>query len=179
MKVIVDLRKDIHQKIIFIDDEVLWFGSLNVLSYTGETDETILRIYGPTICNSMAKHQLYKYSLNNSDKKVSPVFLLAERENNSCNECQNITEVLFRQKDRVPFLRCISCGNMQDMKEKYSSKTKTSTKKNSQLMDEAIEEVKVQRICPEHKVNLKLRNGRKGKFYGCPKYPNCKHTENY
>ena len=61
MKVIVDLRKDIHQKIIFIDDEVLWFGSLNVLSYTGETDETILRIYGPTICNSMAKHQLYKY----------------------------------------------------------------------------------------------------------------------
>ena len=179
IKVIVDLRKDIHQKLIFIDDDVLWHGSLNILSYTGETDESLFRIYGPAICNSVAKLQLYKYSLNNNDKKVSPISLLAERENNSCNECQNITEVLFRREDRIPFLRCISCGNMQDMKEKYSSKVKVHTKKNGQVMDEAIEEVKVERLCPVHRVNLKLRNGRKGKFYGCPKYPNCKHTENY
>ena len=32
-KINVDLRKDIHQKMVFIDDDILWNGSLNVLSY--------------------------------------------------------------------------------------------------------------------------------------------------
>ncbi|MDE6411241.1 MAG: NERD domain-containing protein [Clostridia bacterium] len=33
-------------------------------------------------------------------------------------------------------------------------------------------------ICPHCKVRLVLRNGRNGKFYGCPNYPKCNFTMN-
>ena len=32
-------------------------------------------------------------------------------------------------------------------------------------------------ICPNCGIKLVLRNGRNGQFYGCPNYPNCRHTE--
>jgi ssDNA-binding Zn-finger/Zn-ribbon topoisomerase 1 len=178
LKVIVDLRKDIHQKMIFIDDEILWFGSLNVLSYTGETDEQLIRFFSKSFVNFTAKQQLLKLSTFNEDKKSSMVSLLAVRENNSCLKCGSITEVLFRNKDRVPFLRCIegACKNMQDMNATKSSTGKRAAKNNGRNIDEGIEEEK--RYCPDHKVLLKLRRGRRGPFYGCPKYPKCKHTEN-
>ena len=179
LKVVVDLRKDIHQKMIFIDDEVLWFGSLNVLSYTGETDEQLIRFFSKSFVNFTAKQQLLKLSSFNEDKKSSMVSLLSVRENNSCLKCGSITEVLFRQKDRVPFLRCIDdTKHMQDMNATKSTLNNKGIKANGRNIDEGIEEEK--RYCPEHKekVLLKLRRGRRGPFYGCPKYPKCKHTEN-
>ena len=179
LKVTVDLRKDIHQKMIFIDDDVLWFGSLNVLSYTGETDEQLIRFFSKSFVNFTAKQQLYKLSKFDDKKKVSMVSLLAEQENNKCLKCGSITEVRMRRRDRVPFLACIeekTCKGTQDMMETKSSFAK---KKSSGKVDEGIEEET--RYCPEHKekVLLKLRRNRWGKpFYGCSKYPKCKHAEN-
>src|SRR5438874_13453776 len=34
---IVDTRRDSHEKIVIIDGEILWFGSLNPLSHTAQT----------------------------------------------------------------------------------------------------------------------------------------------
>ena len=34
-------------------------------------------------------------------------------------------------------------------------------------------------ICPRCNGELKLRNGRNGKFYGCSNYPKCKFTMPY
>jgi hypothetical protein len=67
---------------------------------------------------------------------------LAVRENNSCLKCGSITEVLFRNKDRVPFLRCIegACKNMQDMNATKSSTGKRAAKNNGRNIDEGIEE---------------------------------------
>ena len=110
-------------------------------------------------------------------KKESIVSHLSKRENNSCLKCGGITEVLFRRRDRAPFLTCIdgSCKNTQDLTD-----TKSSVKnKKSLKIEEGIEEET--RYCPEHKekVLLKLRRNRWGKpFYGCTKYPKCKHAEN-
>ena len=178
LKVIVDLRKDIHQKMIFVDDDILWFGSLNVLSFTGETDEQLIRFFSKSFVNFTAKQQLYKLSNFDDKKKVSLVSYLSNRENNSCLKCGGITEVLFRRRDRTPFLSCIdgSCKNTQDLTE-----TKGSSKKNKSLkIEEGIEEET--RYCPNHgkdKVLLKLRRNRWGKaFYGCTQYPKCKHAEN-
>lgn len=39
----VIVRKRIHQKIAIIDGEIVWEGSLNILSYTGNTEEQMLR----------------------------------------------------------------------------------------------------------------------------------------
>ena len=33
-------------------------------------------------------------------------------------------------------------------------------------------------VCPKCNLNLVLKNGRYGQFYGCPNYPNCKYTRN-
>ena len=178
LKVVVDLRKDIHQKMIFIDDDILWFGSLNVLSFTGETDEQLIRFFSKSFVNFTAKQQLYKLSSFDDKKKVSIVSLLASRENSSCLKCGGITEVLFRRKDRVPFLVCIdgSCKNAQDMHQTKSSSMKNN---NNGKVEEGMEEEI--RYCPEHneKVLLKLRRNKWGKaFYGCTKYPKCKHAEN-
>ena len=163
---------------IFIDDDILWFGSLNVLSYTGDTDEQLIRFFSKSFVNFTAKQQLYKLSSFDDKKKVSMVSLLSVRENTSCLKCGGITEVLFRRKDRAPFLVCIdgSCKNTQDMTETKSSFKKN---KNSGKIDEGMKEET--RYCPEHKekVLLKLRRNRWGKpFYGCTKYPKCKHAEN-
>jgi len=34
-------------------------------------------------------------------------------------------------------------------------------------------------ICPNHGVKMILRNGRRGKFYGCPRFPYCRITKDY
>lgn len=42
--VIVDTRAVIHEKVVIIDDETVWFGSLNPLSHTSRTDELMHRL---------------------------------------------------------------------------------------------------------------------------------------
>ena len=37
--VVVDCRKRIHEKIVLIDNKIVWSGSLNPLSHTSRTDE--------------------------------------------------------------------------------------------------------------------------------------------
>ena len=39
-----------------------------------------------------------------------------------------------------------------------------------------MEKMSQQRICPNCKTKLVLRNGKYGTFYGCPNYPKCKYT---
>ena len=57
LKINVDLRKDIHQKMVFIDDDILWYGSLNVLSYGGKSTqaETIMKINSKAMSSRAAK----------------------------------------------------------------------------------------------------------------------------
>lgn len=43
---VVDTRGEIHEKVVVIDDEIVWFGSLNPLSHTSRTDEVMARIEG-------------------------------------------------------------------------------------------------------------------------------------
>ena len=43
---------------------------------------------------------------------------------------------------------------------------------------ESIEEYNKRKICPYCKVELVLRNGKNGKFYGCSNFPKCKYTTN-
>lgn len=43
---VVDCRARIHEKIVIIDDKVIWHGSLNVLSHSHKTDESMTRQIG-------------------------------------------------------------------------------------------------------------------------------------
>jgi hypothetical protein len=42
--VVLDTRWVIHEKVVIIDDETVWFGSLNPLSHTSRTDELMQRV---------------------------------------------------------------------------------------------------------------------------------------
>jgi phosphatidylserine/phosphatidylglycerophosphate/cardiolipin synthase-like enzyme len=46
MGCIVDTRKDTHEKLVIVDGETLWFGSLNPLSHSSQTGEVMARING-------------------------------------------------------------------------------------------------------------------------------------
>ncbi|CAG7643626.1 DUF5710 domain-containing protein [Actinacidiphila bryophytorum] len=45
----VDFRERMHEKVLIIDDTVLWHGSLNLLANTGPTD-LMMRLTDPTSC---------------------------------------------------------------------------------------------------------------------------------
>jgi superfamily I DNA and/or RNA helicase len=186
-KINIDLRKDIHQKMVFIDDDILWHGSLNVLSYGGKSEqaETFWRIKSKALSSRAAKNLLYKTQNVDEDKekKVSIISILAERENRDCQECGELTEVYFRRKgSRAPFLICINCGKTQDMKKRSASGMSYSNKKgkDGKKIDPQVEEEV--RYCPKHKEKVKMviKRNRWGKyFYSCSQWKRDKSGCNY
>ncbi len=53
--VIVVHKQNMHEKLVFIDDDVLWAGSMNVLSSTGETGEHMERRWNPRLHQEYAR----------------------------------------------------------------------------------------------------------------------------
>ncbi len=47
-------RSNIHQKFAVIDQRIVWYGSINLLSY-GSAEESIMRLESPTIANELIK----------------------------------------------------------------------------------------------------------------------------
>lgn len=52
--VVVDLRFDIHEKVVLIDNRITWFGSLNPLSHTARTTELMGRVEDPGFTKQVA-----------------------------------------------------------------------------------------------------------------------------
>ena len=52
-------RSNIHQKFAVIDQKIVWYGSINLLSY-GSAQESIMRLEGPNIAQELMK-DLGKY----------------------------------------------------------------------------------------------------------------------
>ena len=48
------LRSNIHQKFAVIDQRIIWYGSINLLSY-GDAEESIMRLESPAIANELIK----------------------------------------------------------------------------------------------------------------------------
>lgn len=47
-------RSNIHQKFALIDQRIIWYGSINLLSY-GDAEESIMRLESPAIANELMK----------------------------------------------------------------------------------------------------------------------------
>jgi hypothetical protein len=52
--VVIDLRNDIHEKVVLIDGKIAWFGSLNPLSHTPRTSELMARIENEGVASHIA-----------------------------------------------------------------------------------------------------------------------------
>jgi phosphatidylserine/phosphatidylglycerophosphate/cardiolipin synthase-like enzyme len=47
-------KPDIHQKVVFIDDHIVWYGSINLLSF-GSSEESIIRLDSREITVKLAE----------------------------------------------------------------------------------------------------------------------------
>ena len=107
--VIVEFRANIHQKAVLIDENVVWFGSLNPLSYKS-TLETMIRFDHPGLsavfAESMATH---KKSLKRDASSI------AEPENPICKEEDCQSKTIFIRGSKGPYYKCASCSKTQNL----------------------------------------------------------------
>jgi ribosomal protein S27AE len=87
---IVDLRKEIHEKVMLIDGRVSWFGSLNPLSHTARTSELMARVEDRALAAYLAG--LLSIRRGPADQSAAEGIVA---ENPRCERCGNWS-VLFR-----------------------------------------------------------------------------------
>ncbi len=166
MGCVVDCRARIHEKIVIIDKEVVWHGSLNVLSHTHRTDESMTRIVNAGFAGAIAA--------NITKRRVSmdkALLTIGEAENPRCEQCGART--VYNEGKFGPYFYCEDdCGWTVNLKNNSKKSYATgSPQKNSDLAKEGP-------ACPMCGGKTALRNGKYGAFYGCLSYPKCKGTSN-
>tara|TARA_B000000565_G_C23774665_1_gene373598 strand:- start:926 stop:2359 length:1434 start_codon:yes stop_codon:yes gene_type:complete len=155
---IVDTRVNIHQKAAIIDDTVSWFGSLNPLSHTSSTEETMARIDNKGFALQLSQNLSIKFI-----KEIEGASVI--KENPECDSCGfQRTAFNFGTYGRPDYWRCENCGNtISVVKNKYGKKIKDTSF--------------VGKECPKKcGGTLVIKNGRYGQFYSCNNYPKCKAT---
>ncbi len=100
--VVVDCRRAIHQKIAIVDGRVVWFGSLNPLSYTARTEETMIRGLAPGFASELAQ-QVAIGAVKRDDEGEGT---LTQGENPRCEWCGGRTSYFRRHRDAQPFFAC-------------------------------------------------------------------------
>ena len=108
----IDFRKNIHQKAVLIDDDIVWFGSLNPLSFSGRTEETMLRLQQKNLPFVFAEN----FSTNPKAVRISTTAALAKLENPICNDikCGDLT--IYDKSRFGTFYTCVNadCGKKQN-----------------------------------------------------------------
>jgi predicted nucleic acid-binding Zn-ribbon protein len=155
---VVDTRKDTHEKIVIVDGEILWFGSLNPLSHTSRTGEVMARLVSHNLAQQMAAFVAIKPS------RVTETYanLAMVKENPPCALCNRRTYYVPKARYGA-YWRCEeqNCGWIESA---------TTIKKEPKL--DGADAPKC-RIC---KIKMVPRLGRFGNFYGCSNYPTCTET---
>ncbi len=157
MGCVVDTRWDIHEKVVIVDDEIVWFGSLNPLSHTHRTDEMMARFAARPAALQLAAFMAVGGNIR-ADKaegvSVTP-------ENPRCPECGSRTT--YRSGTHGPYWQCEdACGWTESV-----GKPRRPAAPKSDLPEKGPS-------CPECGKPTALRSGQFGDFYGCEQYPACK-----
>lgn len=165
MGVIVDLRAEIHEKVLIVDGRVAWFGSLNPLSHTARTSELMARVEDPALVQHLSGLlSIRRHPAGDADNSG----IVAE--NPRCENCGGWS-VFFRRGRFGPFFACEKegCRWTQSLDARPRSHSKPSKQRESVNEDSARSKEK----CPKCGSALKKRNGRFGDFYSCSRYPQC------
>ena len=86
---------------------------------------------------------------------------------------------------KLSFEKCLSIdevNKIQTILESSELKERNARKEHIKNIKQNVREKKIKManlICPRFNGELKLRNGRNGKFYGCSNYPRCRFTMPY
>ena len=101
---VVDCRSRIHQKVVLIDKKVVWHGSLNLLSHTHRTDESMTRVVNAGFAGALAAN-MSKLHISN-ERALQAV---ADPENPRCERCGRRTA--YYEGKYGPFFQCEDkCG---------------------------------------------------------------------
>lgn len=163
MGCVVDTRGDIHEKVVIIDDNIVWFGSLNPLSHTSKTAEVMARIEGKQVAMQLAAFM----ALDKGIKPDSSEGIAYQAENPRCPQCRS--RASYKKGRYGPYWDCEAEACM--WKESYD-RPKSYGTRNSNTENHAKDIV-----CPKCGKPMIERMSRYGAFYGCSGYPKCDHIE--
>jgi hypothetical protein len=105
----IDFINEEHKKFCFIDDAILYHGSINILSLSNipSSSEFMTRDTNKIYIESIAKH-INEYGRVN--KEMTNIEYLSYSRNPKCNTCNSDTFSLNKIGSRNQFF-CIECGN--------------------------------------------------------------------
>ena len=153
--VLVDCRREIHQKIAIIDGKVVWLGSLNPLSHTTRTEEIMMRVLSPSFASELAR-QVQIRSTRQDDDDQNIVII---GENPRCGNCGHRTYYFRSQKKGQPFFACESgCNWLQDANSIAADWNQQGQSGHLPQRGPA---------CPSCGKKTRRQQGRFGPFYGC------------
>lgn len=165
MGVVIDLRQGIHEKVVLIDDQIAWFGSLNPLSHTSHTDEMMARLENPDTTLQIASF----LTLNRSAPADVEGGKVTAKENPACPDCGAWT--VYKSGRYGPYFECEQrCGWKESLDK---SKKQKNTPKQIDLSGYDVPATPP--ACPKDGCGaaMQIRMGRYGPFYGCSAYPKC------
>ena len=129
---IVDLVSEIHQKYIWIDDEIFYIGSLNALSSNG-AQETMLRHVDGKTAVAAAEHEIHR---KGKTIGLDAIKFLSQKENPNCPECGS-PDISFHSRTRKKiswgygaYYKCQepSCDWIQNYDKYHNEKNKNAHK---------------------------------------------------
>ena len=161
--VVLPLSYGLHEKVAFIDRQIYWVGSLNILSQRSSS-EIMHRASGA----EKTIQQLFKnFSL---DKNLGSV---GEDKLKRCEQCQKPGSWIWTTPGNYgkPWCRCLSCGVSGDSsKRNFPSPVDQPASNVAEEPGVGIDSQPP--LCSKHNIPMELRTRRRDgkKFWGCPKY---------
>lgn len=179
LRITVDLRARMHEKIAILDGRILWHGSLNILSHR-DTYESMLRLESPAACQQLSRFVSTQVGPRQEDAAPS----LDAPENPACPKCGSPT--VWNDGRYGIYFECENsgCGGRVDPR-RIRNQGRVGTVRGGAGGQRhgrrtPREGPVAGRACPQPDCDGRLveRNGRYGHFLGCTNFPRCRYTEN-
>jgi hypothetical protein len=166
----VDLRANIHEKLIIIDGRIALAGSLNPLSFSNQNSEHMFRHYSQELCISIAKK-----TSPHGERSIQVPSNLATKDNPTCSKCGGVT--VFFQKGINRRFECIDCKATFYSSSSGSGAYKHTSAKNLKALSDG--ETPQCEECGGKMIKHNRRDGG-GSFWGCENFRSsgCKYTVN-
>jgi ssDNA-binding Zn-finger/Zn-ribbon topoisomerase 1 len=170
--VILPFKGQIHRKLAIIDREILWEGSLNILSQR-DSKEVMRRFVG----KETAKQMINFLRLDKNIGKIGENNILR------CEYCNKPGSWYWTDRSMYGIWTFCLTGmhkrgappkTQKEIKER--KKGLTNMRKSEKKKTEDGIPICQNRKVHEEDIPMIKREGRFGEFWGCPKYPRCKNV---